>query len=73
MSTNTINPKKLLNSKWTAVVPAQKEKHFIVTEVEFDEHGSVIFCLIEAVISRHTYPIKWQDLKDMNQWIHGWK
>ena len=34
---NKINPKKLLNSKWTAVKPTNKEKHFLVTEIEFDE------------------------------------
>ncbi|NLZ79547.1 MAG: TIGR02450 family Trp-rich protein, partial [Gammaproteobacteria bacterium] len=26
-----INPKKLLHSKWTAVSPVNKEKHFMVT------------------------------------------
>lgn len=31
-----INPKKLLHSKWTAVKPENKEKHFMVTEMEFD-------------------------------------
>ncbi|WP_198927950.1 TIGR02450 family Trp-rich protein, partial [Vibrio crassostreae] len=38
---NRINPKKLLRSKWTAVSPVKKEKHFMVTEVEFEE-GEVI-------------------------------
>jgi len=70
---NTISPKKLLNSKWTAVKPQRKEKHFIVTEVEFNEEGSVIFCLIEAVMSKRTTEIQWQDLKDISQWSCGWK
>jgi hypothetical protein len=30
---NKINPKKLLNSKWTAVEPKKGERHFMVTEV----------------------------------------
>ena len=42
MSPNKINLKKLLNSKWTAVEPAEKERHFMVTEVEFDEQGNVV-------------------------------
>lgn len=63
----------MLNSKWTAVEPTKKEKHFMVTEVEFDEEGAVIFCLIEAVISKRSISIRWQDLKDVNQWAHGWK
>ena len=30
---NKVNPKKLLNSKWTAQTPQNKEKHFIVTNI----------------------------------------
>ncbi len=41
---NNINPKKLLNSKWTAVKPVNKEKHFLITELKFDEEGEVIHC-----------------------------
>ena len=32
-SCNPISPKKLLLSKWTAVTPMSKEKHFVVTQV----------------------------------------
>lgn len=70
---NTINPKKLLNSKWTAVNPKNREKHFIVTEVEFDEEESVVSCAIEAVISRRSMLIEWQTLEDVSVWLHGWK
>ena len=31
--TNRVSPKKLLLSKWTAVHPERKEKHFLVTKV----------------------------------------
>lgn len=67
-----INPKKLLNSKWTAVTPTKKEKHFIVSEIEFDEEDRVVSCCVEAVISKRSCPIDWHDLKDDSQWIHGW-
>ncbi|MCJ7555980.1 MAG: TIGR02450 family Trp-rich protein [Gammaproteobacteria bacterium] len=70
---NKINPKKLLNSKWTAVRPTNKEKHFLVSELEFDEEGAVMSCSIEAVVSKRSTPIDWKDLQDMNSWIHGWK
>jgi len=70
---NKINPKKLLNSKWTAVTPTNKEKHFIVSDIEFDEEGIVIACSIEAVMSKRAMPINWQDLKNNSQWLHGWK
>ena len=70
---NRINPKKLLNSKWTAIKPQNKEKHFMITEVEFDEEGEVIHCLIEAVMTKNERSIDWQDLKDNSQWLQGWK
>lgn len=70
---NRINLKKLLNSKWTAVKPQNKEKHFMITEVEFDEEGEVIHCLIEAVMTKNERAIDWQDLKDNSQWLQGWK
>ena len=38
---NRINPAKLMKSKWTALEPRNKEKHFLVTEIEFNEDGSV--------------------------------
>ena len=72
VSMNNLNPKKLLNSKWTAVKPSNKEKHFIVTEVEFDEEGVVTHCLIEAVMTRHSFNIDWRSLKDSDQWLNGW-
>jgi tryptophan-rich hypothetical protein len=70
---NKINPKKLLNSKWTAVKPVRKEKHFLVTELEFDEEGDVVYCLIEAVMSNRSAPIQWKELMNNDNWLQGWK
>ena len=70
---NKISPKKLLNTKWTAVSPLNKEKHFIITEVEYDEDAAVVSCLIEAIVSKRTQQIHWSDLKDTQQWVQGWK
>ena len=70
---NPINPKKLLHSKWTAVQPVNKEKHFMVTEVEFDEEGEVVDCVIEAVMSKRTESIDWTVLKNTDNWRQGWK
>ena len=69
---NRINPGKLLNSKWTAVDPVRKEKHFIVIEVEFDEDGQVSRCMLEAILSRRAASIDWRDLKDTSRWRQGW-
>lgn len=70
---NRINPKKLLNSKWTAVNPVNKEKHFLVTEIEFDKNGNVVHCLIEAILSNRSEPIDWKQLKNQAIWQQGWK
>ncbi|MDH3902085.1 MAG: TIGR02450 family Trp-rich protein [Xanthomonadales bacterium] len=69
---NALSPKKLLNSKWTAVNPERREKHFLITEVEYDENGKVIHCLIEAVISKRCFSIQWRTLKNAGQWVSGW-
>ncbi len=70
---NTINPKVLLHSKWTKVEVSQKEKHFVVTKVTFDEEQKVTECVIEAVITKNQYNINWRDLKHLAQWRMGWK
>ena len=72
MSENKINPKKLLNSKWSAVAPVNKEMHFIITQVEYDEEGLVIECVIQAVMTKRDQSIKWRDLKNRDQWQQGW-
>ena len=69
---NALNPKKLLNSKWTAVKPVNGEKHHLVTEVEFDEDGRVVHCLIEAVMTRRSRTIDWRSLRDSARWLGGW-
>lgn len=70
---NRINPKKLLNSKWTAVQPTNKEKHFLVSELKLDEDGNVVVCQLEAVISHRAELIDWQQLKNTDNWLQGWK
>lgn len=68
-----ISPKKLLNSKWTATKPRNKEKHFIVVEVEYDEDKTVELCIIEAVMTKRQKEIDWRVLNDSSQWLEGWK
>lgn len=50
-----------------------KEKHFMVTKVTFDENRNVVLCLIEAVINHHEYEINWRDLKNSKLWKVGWQ
>jgi len=70
---NRVSPKALLHSKWTKIMIKNKEKHFIITKVTFDEDQAVIECIIEAVISKNDYKINWRDLKDSTLWKIGWR
>ena len=69
---NQIHPKKLLNSKWTAIRPINKEKLFVVSRVEFDDEGLVIECELNAVMSNRFIQIEWSTLKDPEVWLQGW-
>lgn len=69
---NKVNPKVLMNSKWTKTQVQNKEKHFVVTQVEFDEDQSVTDCVIEAVINKNQYEIDWRALKNTDEWRMGW-
>lgn len=69
---STLNPKKVLNSKWTAVSPQHKEKHFLIRDVEFDEAGIIVSCLMEAVMTKREFEIEWRELEDTEYWQAGW-
>lgn len=69
---NRINPDKLLMSKWTAVRPSHKERHFMVTRLYYQADDRVSTCLLEAVLTRNSYRLPWADLKDETKWQPGW-
>ena len=70
---NRINPRKLLLSKWTAVCPMNREKHFLVTELFCDETDTVLEIELQAVLTRNSQRIAWQRLKDTQEWVMGWQ
>ena len=70
---NQVSPKKLLHSKWTKVEIVNKEKHFSIIEVEYDENQSVIKCVIRAEINGTEYQLNWRDLKQPTVWRLGWQ
>jgi tryptophan-rich hypothetical protein len=72
---NRISPKKLLLSKWTAVHPIGKQKHFLVSKVILpeDPQQGIELIEIEAVYSKKMERICWRELSDSDQWIQGWK
>jgi len=67
--------KKLLMSKWTAVIPQHKEKHFIVIQVYDSNSQSPLpegYIEIESVYSKRTQIMHWTELKNTAAWIQGW-
>lgn len=68
------SPKKLLNSKWTAVNPRNREKHFLVTKLVDPEppRSPLVLIELEAVISKRVRVMPWRELDDETRWIRGW-
>jgi len=71
---NLLSPKKLLLSKWTAVKPSHKRKHFLVSRVVLPElpEQAIEFLELEAVFDQHIQVIPWRELKDSEIWLQGW-
>ena len=71
---NSLNPKKLLLSKWTAVTPVKKQKHFLVSRVIQPELPTdpIEMVEIESVFSKATQIIAWRQLQDDKVWRQGW-
>ncbi|MFW9082761.1 TIGR02450 family Trp-rich protein [Pseudomonas sp. P2757] len=69
---NQINPRKLLLSKWTAALPKNREKHFLVTELFRDEEGTVLEIELQAVLTKRSERFEWQALQDISRWKMGW-
>jgi len=71
---NRVSPKKLLLSKWTAVKPVRKDKHFLVSKVIQPEvpEEMVQWIEIEAVYSKEVHRIDWHDLRNQEEWRQGW-
>ena len=71
---NPLNPKKLLLSKWTAVTPVAKQKHFLVSRVIQPELPTdpIELVEVESVFSKETQVIPWRNLQDAEVWRQGW-
>ena len=71
---NPLNPKKLLLTKWTAVKPVAKQKHFLVSKVILPDppEEKIEWVELEAVYSKKVRPIHWRELQDESVWRQGW-
>ena len=68
------HPKKLLLSKWTAIKPVGRQKHFLVTKViePAVEGGRIEWVDLEASMTRKVVRIDWRTLQDTQVWQQGW-
>jgi len=71
---NPLNHKKLLLTKWTAVKPVAKQKHFLFSRVIQPEQPTDPIELVESEtdFSKAVQVIAWRDLKDNEVWLQGW-
>lgn len=71
---NRLSSRKLLLTKWTAVTPVKREKHFMVTKVIEPEveGGAIEWVELEAVHSKRVRRIAWRELRDAAVWKQGW-
>jgi tryptophan-rich hypothetical protein len=71
---NRISSRKLLSSKWTAVAPTRREKHFAVVRlIEPDPPQlRIVQVELEAVYSGRRFVVDWRELKDATRWRQGW-
>ena len=71
---NSVQPKKLLLSKWTELNHVGKEKHFLVCKLHLpdDADGKLEWVDIEAVYSKVARRMAWRELKDASKWKRGW-
>ena len=71
---NPLNPKKLLLTKWTAVTPVKKQKHFLVSRViqPTQPEDPIESVEIESVFSKATQVIAWRELQNDDIWLQGW-
>lgn len=61
-------------TKWTAVKPVAKQKHFLVSRVIQPAlpEDPIELVEIESVFSKVTQVIPWRDLQNDDVWQQGW-
>jgi tryptophan-rich hypothetical protein len=71
---NPVNRNKLPGSKWTAVRPVNREKHFVVVDWVRDDAGEPTDdVLLEAILTNSVRTIHWRELGDCGSWRIGWR
>ena len=70
-----LDSKRLLASKWTAVEPRNREKHFIVRHLlkcGAEDQGED-YVELEAILSGRMHRLPLNALSDPMRWTRGWR
>ena len=69
-----LNAEKLRLSKWTAVEPRDREKHFLVVRVINPEAArhKIQEVEMEAVMTHRRFVLRREELTDVRKWAPGW-
>ena len=71
---NPVNFKKLPGSKWTAVQPVERQKHFAVLDWVRDDDGVPTGMIaVEAILTGAVRVMHWRELADPETWRIGWQ
>jgi len=63
----------LLNSKWTAVKPIDRARHFELKALEGKTiHNDQVVCVMRCVVTRYLIHVCLDDLLDEDKWRKGW-
>jgi len=70
-----LSNKKLLLSKWTAIAPQNREKHFLVSRIHDPRDHAIPpgFVELKAVFTQRRFKITIDDLLNSADWQIGWQ
>lgn len=68
---NRVAKKKFLQSKWTVVAPQNKEKHFLAKGQIQKSGGTIITCVLEAVLTKQIVEVDLEELNNSDR--RNWK
>ena len=70
-----LDSRKLLQSKWTAVAPVDRELHFVLTRIvpARARSGAVRHVELRAVLTGRTRIVERDELTDSDRWQPGWR
>jgi len=63
----------LQNSKWTAVKPVDRARHFELKALErTGPEKNQIVCVMKCVVTGNSRRVRLKDLKNQKKWCKGW-